>query len=427
MALTESQKKHLDDIYNKCLSCGLCLPTCPTYNLDLREESSPRGRIKLIHSIQNDKLPLSKLFIDEMYFCLDCQACETACPAGVHFGELVEEARNIIHDKKQEPVSISIFKKIFLNYILSSPEKTKKAFKLLRLYQKSGLKVAVEQSNILKVFSDKLHHKHQLLPTVDERFFDEEFAEILSPKQGIRGRVAFLTGCIMNVAFTKIHRDAVRVLLLNGFEVIIPKNQNCCGSLHAHNGEIEFAKKLVRKNIEYFEKFNFDSIIVDSAGCGAFMKEYGRILFDDDAFKDRASMFSSKVKDISEFLIEVGLTREPKNLKKKVTYHDACHLVHTQKISQQPRKLIQSIPGIEFIELSESSWCCGSAGIYNIVRFNDSMKILERKMINIRSTNADVVITANPGCHLQIQFGIKKYGLKMEVMHPVSLLSEAYH
>lgn len=250
--------------------------------------------------------------------------------------------------------------------------------------------------------------------------------ELISPGGDIRGRVAFLSGCIMNVAFADVHRDAVDVLLKNGFEVLIPKDQGCCGSLHAHNGEMNNAKRLARKLIEIFERYEFDALIVDSAGCGAFMKEYSRIFADEPIYAGRAAKLSAKVKDISEFLIEVGLTRKPGPLNKKITYHEACHLVHTQKVSKQPRQLIQMIPGVEFVELPEATWCCGSAGIYNVVRYDDSMKILDRKMKNVISTDAEIVVTANPGCHLQIQYGIKRSGLKMEVLHPVSLLAKSY-
>ena len=426
MALTESLRKHLDDIYNKCIHCGLCLPTCPTYNLNFREESSPRGRIRLINSVQNDQLPLSDIFVDEMYFCLDCQACETACPAGVHFGELVEEAREMISGQNREPFGLIFLKKVFLQNVLSSPGRIKSAARLMRFYQRCGLRDAVEQSGILKIFSAQLCEKHKLLPTINDKFFDDEVAEVISPQGEIRGRVAFLSGCIMNVAFTDIHHDAVNVLTANGFEVVIPKKQVCCGSLHAHNGEIETAINLARKNIEVFEQFQFDALIVDSAGCGAFMKEYGRVFANDKLYAERAVSLSAKVKDISEFLMEIELTKKPGNLNKKVTYHEACHLVHTQKVSCQPRQLIQLIPGIEFVELPEATWCCGSAGIYNVVRYDDSMKILDRKINNLAFTKADIVVTANPGCHLQLQYGISKYRLNMEVVHPVSLLARSY-
>lgn len=427
MAVKESLQKHLNDIYNKCLQCGLCLPTCPTYNLDLREESSPRGRIQLIHSVQNNELALSDIFVNEMYFCLDCQACETACPAGVRFGELIEESRNMISEKGQETFFLKLFKKIFLRWILTSTKKTKTFARILRAYQRFGLKDAVAESELLRLFSTKLHEIHQLLPSIQGNFFDEEFPEVIRPSSDIRGRVAFLSGCIMNVVFTDIHRDAISVLINNGFEVVIPKEQVCCGSLHVHNGEIECAKSLAQKNIEVFEKYQFDALVVDSAGCSAFMKEYTRIFVEDEKYAERAIIFSKKVKEITEFLSEVGLTTPRAALNKKVTYHEACHLVHTQRISRQPRDLIRSIPGMELIELPEATWCCGSAGIYNVVRYDDSMKILDRKMKNLESTGADIVITANPGCHLQIQYGIKRYGLKMQVMHPISLFQAANH
>lgn len=427
MALKESLQQHLDNIYNKCLQCGLCLPTCPTYNIDLREESSPRGRIQLIHSVQNNELALSKIFVNEMYFCLDCRACETACPAGVRFGELIEESRNMISDKGHEPFILKLFKKIFLRWILTSTKRTKTAARILRAYQRCGLKEAVIESGLLRLFSDQLHEKHKLLPTIQDKFFDEEISEIIKPTGDIRGRVAFLSGCIMNVAFTDIHRDAVYVLIANGFEVVIPRGQVCCGSLHAHNGEINSAKFLARKNIEIFEKYQFDALVVDSAGCSAFMKEYSRIFAEDEEYVERAKIFSQKVKEITEFFSEVGLTMPVTFFNKKVTYHEACHLVHTQKISRQPRELIQSIPGIELIELPEATWCCGSAGIYNVVRYDDSMKILDRKIKNLESTGADIVVTANPGCHLQLQYGIERYGLNMQVMHPISLFHTVYH
>lgn len=422
-----SLRTHLDDIFNKCLHCGLCLPTCPTYNIDLREESSPRGRIQLMHAVENKSIPLTKKFVDEIYYCLDCQACETACPAGVRYGELVEAMRNVISESKKDPLFLKIVKIIFMRGILSSPVRTKLFGRILGLYQDSGLRYAVDESGILKIISESLQEKHRLLPRADRNCFDESVDEII-PVQNCekRGRVAFLSGCIMNIALTKIHQDAIRVLNLNGYEVVIPKRQVCCGSLHSHNGDLEEAKRLAKINIEVFEQHQFDFLVADSAGCSAFMKEYGKIFADDPDYSQRAKSLSSKVKEITEFLFEVGLTKVPKIYSATVTYHDACHLVHTQKISRQPRELLQNIPGIKLIELPESSWCCGSAGIYNVVRHEDSMKILDRKMENIKSTEAEIVVTANPGCHLQLEYGIEKNGLKMEVLHPVSILSRAY-
>lgn len=422
----EKTLRPLDELVHRCLHCGLCLPVCPTYNLTNQEQSSPRGRIRLIKSLQEGTLDVTERFVEEMYFCLDCQACQTACPAGVEYGTLVEDARNIIAGKKKEPVSFRLLKLAFLTGILSSKSRTKFAAKLLRIYQSTGLRDAMNDSGILGLFSERLQQKQLLLPIISEDFFDESVPEVLSPERTRRGRVAFLSGCIMNVAFADVHHDSVEVLLRNGFEVVIPKLQQCCGSLHGHYGDIESAKTLARRNIDVFEKYQFDALIVNSAGCSAFMKSYGHLLSQDTRYAARAEALSKKVKDISEFLVEVGYDIPERPFSKHITYHEACHLVHTQKISEQPRQILQSIPGVKFVELPEATWCCGSAGIYNIVHFDDSMKLLDRKMQHLASTNADIVVTGNPGCHLQLQCGIRKHSLRMRVMHPASVLNAAY-
>lgn len=416
----------LEELLQKCLHCGMCLPVCPTYALTLDEKSSPRGRIRLMKSVEEGVLKITPDFVNEMYFCLDCQACQTICPAGVQYGVLVENSRNLISQNGKEHFWEKFFRQKILN-VLASKSKLKRIANLLYLYQVSGLYEAVENSNILSLLSESLQQKHALLPKISEQFYSESVAEILSPNGQTKGRVAFLSGCIMDIAFTSVHHDVVSVLLINGFEVVIPKQQQCCGSLHAHNGDEATAKILARKNIDVFEQYEYDVLVLDSAGCGAFMKEYGRLLADDPIYASRAAKFSSKVTDITEFFDNVGFVSPENELNKRVTYHEACHLVHVQKIIQQPRNILQSIPGIELIELPESTWCCGSAGVYNILRYDDSMKILERKMKNLESTKADIVITANPGCHLQLQYGIKKSGLKMEVLHPISLLHRAYN
>jgi len=404
----------------------MCLPVCPTYNLTFQEQSSPRGRIRLIRSVADGTIGLTAEFVDEMNFCLDCQACETACPAGVHYGTLVEDARQQIGEKKREPWRLRLLKFLFLRGIIASKKRTQLFGRLMRVYEASGVRDAVEGSNILTLFSSKLHAKHLLLPRIAGTFFDEGIDEVFPAKAPKRGSVAFLSGCIMNISFANVHRDAVGVLRYNGFDVIVPKQQVCCGSLHGHNGDGAMAKELARKNLDVFGKFQFDALVIDSAGCGAFLKEYGRLLRDDPVYASQATELSRKTKDITEFLADVGMVAPQKPLAARVTYHEACHLVHSQKISSQPRQIIQSIPGIEFVELTEATWCCGSAGIYNVTRFDDSMKFLERKMENLASTRAEIVVTANPGCHLQLQYGIAKSGLKMEVVHPVTLLRRAY-
>lgn len=431
----------LDELLHRCMKCGLCLPVCPTYNLTYEEQSSPRGRIRLMKYVHEGSMDVTRNFADEMYFCLDCQACQTACPAGVQYGALVEEARRLIDEKKKDPFALRMLKSVFLRGILASKTRTKLAARLLRMYQRTGLREAVDRTGLLGLFSGSLRQKHLLLPVVDAEFFDETTPEIVAAQGEKRGRVVFLSGCIMNVAFAGVHRDAVAVLSKNGFEVVIPRRLQCCGSLHGHNGDYETARILARKNVDVLDELQYDALVVDSAGCGAFLKEYGKLLADDAKYSSRAASLAGRVKDVTEFLPEIGFLRpEPRggsdspesagwsrsNGVVRVTYHEACHLVHTQKISQQPRQLLQGIPGIEFVELPEATWCCGSAGIYNVVRFEDSMEILDRKMKNLASTHADIVVTANPGCHIQLQYGIKKFGLNMEVLHPVSLLNRAY-
>ena len=314
----------------------------------------------------------------------------------------------------------------FLRGVLGSSFRTKLFGRILRWYQQLGLREAVERSNILNLFSSKCADKHRMLPHISNKFFDETIPEIIPPKGERRGSVAFLSGCIMNIAFADVHQDSIEVLTSNGFEVIVPQSQPCCGSLHGHNGDVQKARELARKTIDMFDRYSFDTLVVNSAGCGAFLKEYGRLLADDPQYAQRANQLAGKVKDITEFLTESGFALPESPITQKVTYHEACHLVHTQQISKQPREIIASIPGIGFVELPEATWCCGSAGIYNVTRYDDSMKMLDRKMGNLASTHADIVVTANPGCHLQLQCGIKKMGLDMTVMHPVSLLKKAY-
>ncbi|MFQ5800069.1 MAG: (Fe-S)-binding protein, partial [Bacteroidota bacterium] len=241
-----------------------------------------------------------------------------------------------------------------------------------------------------------------------------------------RYRVGFLSGCIMNVLYPEIHRDSVQVLLHNACEVVIPKSQGCCGSLLAHNGDFDSARKLARKNIEAFADSELDALVVNSAGCSAFMKEYGHLLQDDGAFAQRGKVFASQTKDILEFLVEIDLKKPTVQVGKRVTYHEPCHLVHTQRISHQPREILRSIPGLEYVELEEANWCCGSAGIYNVVRYEDSIKLLERKMRHIQNTRADVVSTANPGCLLQLQYGSLRFGIPILSTHVISLLRQGY-
>jgi glycolate oxidase iron-sulfur subunit len=413
-----------DDILQQCIHCGLCLATCPTYDLTKLERSSPRGRIRMIRSVARAEMELSEIFAEEMNFCLDCQACETACPAGVKYGRMVETARVVV-DKAGYVSKISVtLKKFALRKIVASRNGLKIISWFLKIYQKIGLQKIVRATGILKIFSKNLAEVETLSPVISDKFSDTQIKEIELPIGEIKYKTAFHFGCLMNTMFADINIDTIDVLKECGCKIITPKDQVCCGSLMGHNGDMEFALNLARKNIDAFEKHDYDYLISNSAGCGAFMKDYAHLLEVDPVYAEKAKIFSSKVKDVMEFLAE----QKPlpkldlKSELSSITYHDACHLVHAQKISEQPREVIKSLPGINYRELEEASWCCGSAGIYNLVRYDDAVKQLERKMQNIKNTKANIVLTGNPGCMGQIRHGTQKFNVDVEVLHPATLI-----
>ena len=415
-----------DDILQQCMHCGLCLATCPTYDLTKMERSSPRGRIYMIKSVARGEMELSETFAEEMNFCLDCQACETACPAGVKYGRMVETARVVVDESiHRQKFSVKL-KRFLLRNIVASRKALKFVSGLLKLYQKSGLQNLLRKTCLLKLVSKKLYEIEKLTPVISDRFSDSNINEIENPDGKLKYKTAFHFGCLMNTMFADINQDTIDVLKSVGCGIITPKDQVCCGSLMGHNGDMEFALKLARKNIDAFLKHDYDFLISNSAGCGAFMKDYAHLLEDDPNYAEKAKIFSSKVKDVMEFLAEhkPELELEPKPEPELITYHDACHLAHAQKITSQPRDIIKSIPGIKYTELDEATWCCGSAGIYNVVRYDDALKQLERKMKNIEKTGAKIVLTGNPGCMGQIKFGAEKFDVDVEVLHPVTLIKK---
>ncbi len=412
-----------------CMHCGLCLPTCPTYAITGLERSSPRGRIRLIKSVADGDLPITKTFIAEMNYCLDCQACETACPAGVKYGSLVEAARTQILEQGFETMTSSVGKRILLEWLFERQWRLRAVGRFMRFFEKI-LKTPIKKSRILKFVSAKLDAMLDLSPKISDSFSSLSLPRMTQPLKKVQHRVAFLTGCTMDIAYADVNKDTVDLLVHHDCEVIVPSGQDCCGSLQAHYGSMEAARRMARHNIAAFEKEAYDYIVLNSAGCGAFMKEYGHVLADDPEYAERAKSLSAKVMDITEFLWKVGLkaAQDGKAISatpfagKRVTYHDACHLVHTQHITKEPRELIRSFTDYEYVELPESTWCCGSAGIYNLVQFDSSMEILERKIENIRNIQPDIIVTANPGCMVQIQYGLQKHGVHAEVLHTATFL-----
>jgi glycolate oxidase iron-sulfur subunit len=452
---------HTYDLMRQCIHCGFCLPTCPTYAVLGVEMDSPRGRIYQMQAVAEGKLEIADDFIEHMYCCVGCRACETACPSGVQFGKLIEAAREQIqlqtsaiaaqegpdaHNTTEYEATITptasadrknlaatLLRRFFFDTMLPSRTALTLVFGGLKLYQRSGIQSLVRNTGLLKAinnlptpFQGKLEIPEKLMEAAQGDILTQPLPEITPAIGERRYRVGFISGCIMDQVFHEINEASIRVLAANGCEVITPIQQNCCGALHVHGGEAEQGKNLARHNIDVFAHYDCDAIIINSAGCGSTLKEYDHLLRDDPSYVTKAQNFSAKVKDINEFLASIERTAKMGEIKQTVAYHDACHLLHGQKIKQQPRQLLKSIPGIKMVNLTESDWCCGSAGIYNITNQEMGQKLLQRKMDNIEATGASIIATGNPGCMMQIAMGARDRGLPMEVMHPVQLLDKAY-
>jgi glycolate oxidase iron-sulfur subunit len=414
------------DILSHCIHCGLCLPQCPTYSLTGREISSPRGRIQLMKAVSEGKMTLSETFAREMDFCLDCQACESACPAGVQYGQLVEHARAVLFESHHLSPIRRWIQTIIFRRVLPSRTVLRWLGTLVYLYEKSGLRWLGEQ--LLEVISPSLASRAKLLPSVLTRPSTANFrrASHVYVKQGFR--VGFLTGCLMDLFYHKENNDTVELLTSLRFDVVVLEGQSCCGSLPGHYGDIQAARRIAREAMKKFNSANVDVIVMNSAGCGAFMKGYGE-LFAGTEEEATAREFAMRVQDISEFLMRNVATWPEQTSKlrgKRVTFHDPCHLVHSQRIYDQPRQLIKSISGVTFVELAESTWCCGSAGLYNVIRHEESRKLLQRKLQNIMEAKVDILVTSNHGCMAQLMYGLRSVGSDVRLVHLVTFLREAY-
>ena len=420
--------KDLDySVVQQCMHCGLCLPTCPTYDATKLERNSPRGRIALMRAIADGRLEPTKAFADEMYFCLGCLACMTACPAGVNYAELFEHARaeaeqsGVLDSPKR-----SLIRTFTLRWLFMDLQRLQLVGQALRLYQQLGIESLVRRSGILKLLPRRLRELEAMTPRVQPKFSADLIAPLTPASGERRFRVAMLTGCAQDLIFSDVNLDTVEVLARNGCDVVTPPEQLCCGSLYAHNGEWDLAQHLARKQIDQFPPEEFDAIITNAGGCGSHLKHFAKLLASDGRYSRRALLWDRKVKDIHEWLLEIGLRAPGGSIEQVVTYHESCHLCHGQKITAQPRQLLRAIPGLRLVELPESAWCCGSAGIYNLIQPEMANELLKRKLKHIRSTRASVVATGNPGCLLQIINGAKEEGLDLRVVHPVTLLAEAY-
>ncbi|HZY30524.1 MAG TPA: heterodisulfide reductase-related iron-sulfur binding cluster [Candidatus Methylomirabilis sp.] len=412
------------ELYLDCIRCGFCLPACPTYRILGNELDSPRGRVYLIRSASEGRIGISDNFVKHMKLCLVCRACETACPSGVRFGDLMESARGQIERHHMYRPAQRWLRDLILRTVIDADRLTW-LLRGVKFYQKSGLQALLRASGLLRLFG-RLGQMEGLVPSIPDLSLRHALPEMTHAIGPARGRVGLLTGCVQSVLFPGVNLATARVLSENGYEVVAPKTQRCCGSLLVHEGERERGKALARKTIEVFERAEVDTVVVNAAGCGSAMKEYDGLLRDDPRYATRAAAFAKQVKDVSEVLAAIPLDGKLGRLPLKVTYHEPCHLVHGQRVRAAPRTVIRSIPGVQFIELKESDVCCGSAGIYNLIHPTEASEVLGRKLDRIAESGAEVVVSGNPGCLIQLDVGMKRRGMTVRVAHPVELLAWSY-
>jgi len=400
-----------------CMRCGMCLPHCPTYKETFLETASPRGRVALVRKVQEGELDQSERLLEYLSLCLDCQACASACPCGINAGELVAE----FTCERKGAQGLSFMEDLILRKLVPHPDRLEAATAPMRLYQRSGLQKLVRGLGILKMFPERLERMEGLLPELPDRPLRQGIAEVTPAVGEERGTIGFFLGCVMSLVFSDASRATIRLLSSLGYRVITPRTQVCCGAPNMLAGDLEGLKDAARANVEVFGGLEVDFIVTDCGGCGAELKKYGHHLDGDSA----AEGFSNKVRDISQVLAMHAEELRPKlkPLALKVTWHDPCHIAHCQGIRREPRDLLRLVPGLAYGELAEADACCGSAGTYNIAQPEMSDRILRRKLANIVATNAEALVTANPGCLLQLKKGLADYLPNVRIMHLTEVLA----
>jgi glycolate oxidase iron-sulfur subunit len=412
---------------NQCVHCGLCLASCPTFSELGTEMDSPRGRIVLIKALAEGRIALRDSVVEHLELCLDCRACETVCPAGVPYGRLIEAAKAEIERERPGGPARRLFRWLNLGLLLGHPAALRLGVAALRLYQASGLQRLARRSGILRWLPGTLPAWEALVPALPPVAERAPLGPVIPAEGARRGRVALLAGCIQAAVFGAHNRATARVLARNGWEVLVPAGQGCCGALNAHAGDHERAVVMAKRTIEAFAQTPVEAVIVNTSGCGAHMKGFGVLLAGEPAWAERAARFARSVQDIAEFLAREPLRGPLSPVPMTVTYHDPCHVVHGQKIRTQPRRLLAQVPGLRVVDLWESDWCCGSAGIYNLTQPEMATRLLHRKVRHILATGAEAVVTANPGCILQIEAGLRVHGSPVRVLHLVEVLDQASH
>ena len=411
------------ELYSRCVHCGLCLDQCPTYRALGTEMDSPRGRIYQIVQVDEGRLALSDSFVSHIDRCLGCLNCQTACPSGVAYGSLLERARAQIAENHHRPWLATWLRKHFYADILPSFGRLARHARFVRFYQRSGMQSLARATGLLKLLG--MADLDALSPRIDSEFSFSDLGRVFPAEGERRGRVALLIGCVASVAFAELNRATVRVLTKNGIEVHIPEKQSCCGALQLHAGLLDLARTQARRNIDAMLSPEFDAIVTNAAGCGSTLKEYASLLQDDTQYAERAQRFTAKARDINEYLADVGLRELKRKVSARVTYQDSCHLAHAQGVRSAPRQLLRHI-GAEVVESPRPDSCCGSAGVYNVVQNEISMKVLDEKMGYVASVEPQIIATANVGCMLQFRAGVERRKMNVRVAHVVELLDEAY-
>ena len=407
-----------------CVHCGFCLPTCPTYLTLGNEMDSPRGRIYLMRAASEGRVGIGDSFVKHMNLCLVCRACETACPSGVEFGRLMEAARGQVVRKYTYSLPDRLLREFILG-TFTNLDRLRILLAPMRAYQKLGLQRILRGTGVLKLLG-RWGAMEGLMPALPDAALTANFPEVTPAVGPRRGRVALLLGCAQHAFFPDVNLATARVLAANGFEVVAPRGQGCCGSLLVHEGERERGKALAREAIDVFEAAGADFVAINAAGCGSVMKDYGDLLKGDPKYGARAAALGLRVRDVSQILAEAGLTGTLHPIKLRVAYHDACHLAHGQRVRAEPRALLAAIPGLELVPLRDADFCCGSAGVYNLLHPEQSHEFLQRKLDRLAETKAQVVVAGNPGCLLQIAMGLRERGLPMRTVHTIEVLDWSY-
>ncbi|MFN2746503.1 MULTISPECIES: (Fe-S)-binding protein [Bacillus] len=412
-----------------CMRCGFCLPSCPTYiESGFQESHSPRGRIALMKAVADGVIEPDKDVERSLDLCLGCRACEPVCPSGVQYGRLLEEARDIIQQHKKHSLPKKVLRSAVFKGLFPHQQRIRALTGMLGFYQRSGMQTIIRKSGMLRMLPEHLAKMESILPKVPDMKQLKSRPDHLPPLGGHKKRAAFFSGCLMDTLFLDTNMATIKLLQMAGCEVVIPDRQACCGALHGHSGEKDLAVQLAKRNIQAFEALDADYIVTNAGGCGAFLSEYDHLLKSDPDWWERAASFTGKLRDFSSVLLELDFAEKSLELPvQTVTYQDSCHLRNVMKTSAEPRRLLRSIKGIEFKEMKNADSCCGSAGIYNIVEANMSMTILDSKMEAAQAVQAETIVTANPGCLLQMKLGIERAGLSDHVraVHLADLLWEA--